>query len=79
MIYQQKGDKIKAEELARESLRIRILMYGINHDSVGLSCGLLGQILMAQGNLGDVTRGFYERYLAIAIRNQEPYGFNPGG
>jgi hypothetical protein len=76
VIFRQNGDLIKAEELARESLRIRILLYGINHHSVGLSCELLAIILDKQGKLGDETRGFYERNLAIAIRNNGPDGLN---
>ncbi len=40
VIFQQNGDLIKAEELARESLRIRTLKYGSDHLSVGRSCSL---------------------------------------
>jgi tetratricopeptide (TPR) repeat protein len=76
VIYQQKGDLIKAEELARESLRIRTLIYDSNHSTVDLSCGLLASILSVQGKLGDETRGLYERSLAISIRNEGPDGFN---
>eukprot|EP00596_Hydrurales_sp_CCMP1899_P009591 CAMPEP_0119052096 /NCGR_PEP_ID=MMETSP1177-20130426/73509_1 /TAXON_ID=2985 /ORGANISM="Ochromonas sp, Strain CCMP1899" /LENGTH=165 /DNA_ID=CAMNT_0007031551 /DNA_START=332 /DNA_END=829 /DNA_ORIENTATION=- len=76
VIHRQKGDLIKAEELARESLRIRTLIYGINYHSVGLSCKLMAIILETQGNLGDETRGFYERHLAIAIRDSGPDGLN---
>jgi hypothetical protein len=40
VIFKQNGDSIKAEELARESLRIRTLKYGSDHLSVGRSCSL---------------------------------------
>jgi flagellar hook assembly protein FlgD len=41
LIYQQNGDLIKAEELARESLRIASLLNDNNHHTVGRSCNLL--------------------------------------
>jgi flagellar hook assembly protein FlgD len=44
VIYRQKGDLIKAEELARESLRIRTLIYGSNCQKVSLCCDLLAGI-----------------------------------
>jgi tetratricopeptide (TPR) repeat protein len=72
VIYQQEGDLIKAEELARESLRIRSLINDSNYHSVGRSCNLLAHVLRAQGKLGDETRGLYERFLAIFIRNEGP-------
>jgi hypothetical protein len=40
VIYKQKGDLIKAEELIRESLRIGSLIYDSNHQRVGRSCVL---------------------------------------
>jgi hypothetical protein len=76
VIYQQKRDLIKAEELAREYLRIRTQLYGNNHEWVGRSCNLLAGILTAQGKLGDRTRGLYERYLVNSIRNSGPDGSN---
>jgi hypothetical protein len=50
VIYRQEGDLIKAEMLARESLRIRTLIYGSDHGIVQISCYLLANILSAQGN-----------------------------
>jgi hypothetical protein len=38
---QYDGDLIKAEALARESLRIRTQLYGSNDNRVGMSCLLL--------------------------------------
>jgi hypothetical protein len=69
VIYRLEGDLIKAEELARESLRIRTLLYGSDFIAVEMSSNLLAHILEAQGKLGDETRGLYERCLAISIRN----------
>jgi hypothetical protein len=76
VIYRQQGDLIKAEGLARESLRIRILIYGINNHCIGMSCSLLASILRIQGQLGDETRGLYERCLANFIRNHGPDDHN---
>jgi hypothetical protein len=49
IIYRQHGDLIRAEELARESLRIRTLVYDSSHNHIGISCSLLASILGAQG------------------------------
>jgi hypothetical protein len=49
VIFQKYGDLIKAEELARESLRIRSLIYGSNDQIVGSSCNLLANVLRTQG------------------------------
>jgi hypothetical protein len=69
-IYRQEGeDLLNSEALARESLRIRLLIYGNDHDQVGSSCDLLANILVAKGKLGDEARGLYKRYLAISIRD----------
>jgi tetratricopeptide (TPR) repeat protein len=76
VIFKQNGDLIKAEELARESLRIRILINDRSNNRVELSCNLLARILSEQGNLGDETRGLYERSLAISIRKEGPDGLN---
>jgi hypothetical protein len=72
VIFAQKGDLIKAEELARESLRIRSIINDRN--DVRCSCRLLAHVLRAQGKLGDETRGLYERSLAICIRYEGPDG-----
>jgi hypothetical protein len=77
VIFRQKGDLlINAEELARESLRIRTLIYDSNHSTEDVSCDLLARILSTQGKLGDETRGLFERSLAISIRNKGPDGVN---
>jgi hypothetical protein len=76
IILRQKVDLIKAEELARESLRIRTLVYGRNHETVGSSCDLLASILMGQGNFGDETKELYERALKVMIKVDGPDGSN---
>jgi hypothetical protein len=58
VIYERKGDLIKAEELARESLRIRTLIYGTEPHEVGNCCDLLARILEAQGNSKEETREY---------------------
>lgn len=76
-IYQQEGRDLSnsnSEELARESLRINLLIYGNYHDEVGKSCDLLANILVAKGKLGDEVIGLYKRYLAISIRDTGPDG-----
>jgi tetratricopeptide (TPR) repeat protein len=45
VIYGQKGDYVKAEMLARESLRIRSRFYDAHHELVAMSIGLLASIL----------------------------------
>jgi tetratricopeptide (TPR) repeat protein len=76
VIFQQEGDLIKAEELARESLRIRTLIYDSDHDSLDVSygniCGLLATILRVQGKYGDETTRLYKRNVAILTRNYGP-------
>jgi tetratricopeptide (TPR) repeat protein len=74
VIYRQDGDLIKAEELARESLRITSLVKDSYHNSVGRACCLLANTLGGQGQLGDETRGLHERCLSISIRNNGPDG-----
>jgi hypothetical protein len=74
VIFQQNGDLIKAEELARESLRIRSLINDSNNQSVGRNCNHLAAIMRAQEKYGDETKGLYERFLAISIRNTGPDG-----
>jgi hypothetical protein len=76
MISQQDGDLVKAEEIARESLRITSVINGSNDQIVGSRCNLLANILRTQGKLGDETRRMYERFLAISIRNSGPNGSN---
>jgi tetratricopeptide (TPR) repeat protein len=73
---QEDGDLIKAEGLARESIRIRDKLYGAHNSRVDTSCLLLAQILLKQGKLGDETKELYERSLAIFTRNEGPDGAN---
>jgi hypothetical protein len=72
VIHKQKGDPIKAEELARECLRIRTLLDRCFKNNVGISnsCQLLADILRLQNKLGDETRELLERFIAISIRNE---------
>jgi tetratricopeptide (TPR) repeat protein len=76
VINQQKGDYVKAERLARESLRIRSHLYDAHHQMVGLSIGLLASILQSQGNLGSETRQLYEHSLTIDIKKFGSEGVN---
>jgi hypothetical protein len=60
--YQQKGDSstlLQAEELARESFRIRTLIFCSDHHFTGCCCDLLARILQVQKKLGDETRSLY--------------------
>jgi hypothetical protein len=76
VIHQQKGDLVKAEILARESLRIRTRVYGIDHVNIGLSGSLLARILMSQGKLGNETMELLERSLVNNTKNFGPDGSN---
>jgi hypothetical protein len=78
VINKQEGDFVKAEMLVRESLRIRTRLYGNgnDHSRVGLSCNLLAQILLHQGNLGNETTELFERSHAIITRHDGPNGTN---
>jgi hypothetical protein len=76
MCRQVDGDNIKAEKLARESLRIRTRLYGSNDLRRGMSCMLLARILMNQGKFGDETKELLERSLAIFVVNEGPDGPN---
>jgi tetratricopeptide (TPR) repeat protein len=76
LLRQDDGDLIKAEKLARESLRIRSRLYGSNDHRIGSSSRLLGRILKKQGKLGDETKELLERSLAISVVNEGPDGPN---
>jgi tetratricopeptide (TPR) repeat protein len=76
LLRQDDGDLIKAEKLARESLRIRTRLYGSNDHRIGSSSRLLGRILKKQGKLGDETKELLERSLAISVVNEGPDGPN---
>jgi hypothetical protein len=76
VIHRQDGDLLKAEELAREALRIRSLKHNSDDDRIGASCNLLARILQSQGKFEDETKGLFERSLAIFIRREGPDGIN---
>jgi hypothetical protein len=76
VIFRQKGDLIKAEELVREALRSKTILYGSEDHAVGKSCDLLAQILSAQNNFGDETRVLFQRCLGIYVRNEGPDELN---
>jgi tetratricopeptide (TPR) repeat protein len=76
VIYRQDGDLLKAEELAREALRIRSLVHNSNDHRRSGSCDLLARILHSQGKFEDETKELFERSLAIFIRNEGPDGAN---
>jgi tetratricopeptide (TPR) repeat protein len=76
VIIKQEGDLVKAEMLARESIRIRTRLYGNDHINVGINYNLLGHILMSQDNYGDETMELLERSLAIITNNDGPDGTN---
>jgi tetratricopeptide (TPR) repeat protein len=78
VIYQLKGDLIKAEKLSREALRIKTHLHDSNNGGVGICCNYLARILAGQNKLGDETRGLFERSLAICIKNEVPDGINTG-
>jgi hypothetical protein len=69
-------DLKKAEKLARESYRIRLQLYGNDHQLLGFSSSLLATILSSQDNLGEDTLKLHEHALAIFIRNERPDGIN---
>jgi hypothetical protein len=57
VLYQLEGNLKKAEEFARESLRITILIYGSDHEKTNPNLILLAKNLETQGKLGDETKG----------------------
>jgi hypothetical protein len=71
----QKGDYVKAEMLARESLRISVLINS-NDPNLARTTGLLASILMIQYKLGAETKELLEQALAIDIRHFGPDGVN---
>jgi hypothetical protein len=75
---QDDGDLIKAEKLARESIRIITRLYGINHHDIGTGCALLSKILMKQGKYGGEVKEILERSLAVEVVNEGPDGPNTG-
>jgi hypothetical protein len=75
VITTQGGDLVKAEKLARESLRIRVLINS-NSPPVGVSACILASILRIQGKLSAETKELLERSLANSIQNYGPDGTN---
>jgi hypothetical protein len=73
---QDDGDLIKAEGLAKETIRIKDQLYGVHHIKVSGNYLLLARILQKQGNFEDETKELLERSLAISVRNQGPDGAN---
>jgi tetratricopeptide (TPR) repeat protein len=67
VIFRQKGNLVRAAELARESLRIRTLLYSNTSNCVGLSCNLLAKILQAQNKLKESIE-LFERALSIFVK-----------
>jgi tetratricopeptide (TPR) repeat protein len=76
VIFHQEGDLKKAEELAREALRIKTISYSSENHAASKSCDLSAQILSAQNDFGDKTRVLFQRCLAIFVRNEGPNEFN---
>jgi hypothetical protein len=73
---QDDGDLIKAEGLARESVRIQDQLYCAHDRKKGVNYLLLAKILLKQGEFGDETKELFERSLAIYVRNEGPDGVN---
>jgi hypothetical protein len=76
VIEEQNKDLMRAEMLARESLRIRARLYGIDHYYGGGSITLLAGILRKQGNLGAEVKELFESSLAIDVKHEGPDGIN---
>jgi hypothetical protein len=60
---------VKAEMLARESLRIKTKLYGYHHIHAGMGANLLASTLKSQGKLGNETRELFEHSLAVNVKN----------
>jgi tetratricopeptide (TPR) repeat protein len=78
VIWQQDGDIIKAEKIARESFRIICQLCGTDdcNGKMGRHGLLLARILQKQGKFGDETKELFERALAIFIFNEGSEGMN---
>lgn len=72
IILLQNGDLVRAERLARESLRIRGQLYVNDHFYVGSCMSLLGKILNRQGRSIDEVEGLFQRSLAILVKQEGP-------
>jgi tetratricopeptide (TPR) repeat protein len=76
VIYQQNGNFTKSEELAREALRITILVHGSDNFALGMHYQFLARILIAQGTLGDETEELYSHSLEIYNKIEGPDAAN---
>jgi hypothetical protein len=70
------GDLVKAEALARESIRIRTQIFDCNDRHIGESVGILATILQLQDKLGYETKELIERAIMINTRHYGPDGSN---
>jgi hypothetical protein len=75
-IIRQNGDLIRAERLARDALRIKIRLYGSDHNLVGFSLMQVTKIALVQKKFGNERKELHERSLAIFIGNEGPNGAN---
>jgi tetratricopeptide (TPR) repeat protein len=74
VMLKQDGDLPRAEELAREALRIRDKVHSSSHGIVGESCLFLARILYNQKKMGDETGNLFKRAIAIFVHNEGPDG-----
>jgi hypothetical protein len=75
-IIRQHGDLIRAEGLARDALRIRMQVYGSDHNLIGFSLIQVARVLILQKKFGNETKELFERSLAIFMSNEGPNGAN---
>jgi hypothetical protein len=73
--HNQRGDLVEAEMLARESLRISVLINSKRYFA-GNAASLLASILTMQDKLGSETKELLEQTLANSIGNYGPDGVN---
>jgi tetratricopeptide (TPR) repeat protein len=72
VIHRQEGDLVKAETLARESLRIVSKLCTRQQDRLGISTNQLANILQSQGKIGGETLELFERSLSICTKQSGP-------
>mmetsp|Transcript_3129 Transcript_3129/g.3277 ORF Transcript_3129/g.3277 Transcript_3129/m.3277 type:complete len:468 (+) Transcript_3129:190-1593(+) len=75
VLYKQGEDLVKAEELSRHALRIRMKIQR-ESQPVGMTCNLLANILKKLKKEGDEAKILLQRSLAIDIRHEGPDGVN---
>jgi hypothetical protein len=68
-IDKRTGDLVRAEMLARESLRIRSRLYSHDNECIGTCASLLSGILLAQGKVDHETKELIERTIAIYTKH----------